>query len=135
MKAKFYVLIITIVFFSCKKENNSFEKKLEGTWELSSFTSGLTGKNTSVNAGNGTIYKFTAIQFQKFDNGQLIKSGTFIIKKDTIQLVNRIGNKIIFNNESGGMFFELDESYLSFFIDAPDGGGTTYKRIISPIPQ
>ena len=85
MKSIFYVIILTVILFGCKKENNSFENKLEGTWELSSFTTGLTGKTTIVNPGSGTKYKFTANQFQRFDNSTLIESGNYYIKQDTIK--------------------------------------------------
>jgi hypothetical protein len=133
MKFKLIILMFFVLISSCKKENTSLEKKIEGTWELHSFTMGLTGKVTYVQPGNGEIYKFSSNQFQRFENRQLIKTGTFSIKKDTIHLVNRIGNKIIFNNNNDGLFFDLDETYLSFFIDANDGGGETYKRITQPV--
>jgi hypothetical protein len=133
MKFKLIILMFFVLISSCKKENTSLERKIEGTWELHSFTSGLTGKNSTVLTGNGSIFKFSSNQFQRFENGQLIKTGTYSIKKDTFHLVNRIGNKIIFNNVNDGLFFDLDDTYLSFFIDANDGGGETYKRVTQPI--
>lgn len=127
MKRILTLIFLSIIFLSCKKENPVI-KTLKGTWELSSSNSGFANIVTNYPSGNGFIIKYTSNKYQRFSKGQLVESGTYNIKKDSIRIFGELGDKIIYNHQDE-IFFTVDETHLSFFMDANDGGGVTYSRV------
>ena len=119
-------------WMACKKESNvPVSDSLRGTWELRDDVNGMTGRVTHHKAGNDTTIKFTSDTYESRAGGKLIKSGTYIVKKDTFHLDHTLKNKIIFDNQQNGIstFFEISDNKLSFIIDAYDAPGLVYERI------
>jgi hypothetical protein len=124
------VLIAAISFSACKKDKIPVSDSLTGTWELS-VDGGGWGPIIHHKPGNDTLAVFTATTYAFYDGKQLVKSGTYITKKDTSYLYNQLKNRIIFDGQSDDIhqFYDIGNNQLSFFIDANDAGSTTYRRI------
>jgi hypothetical protein len=133
MKRNLLYLLLAIaimIVFSCKKEL-PISDSLTGTWELSVDYGGWSGVHNHK-PGNDTLVVFTPTTYAFYQKGSLVKSGTYITKKDTIAMYGTLGNRIIFNSESGvyaDEFFTIQNNQLNLFIDGWDAGGTTYRRI------
>ena len=115
-----------------KKESNvPVSDSLIGTWELRADVNGITGHVTNHKAGKDTIITFTSNTYESRAKGKLVKSGTYIVKRDTFYLDHTMKNKIIYDNLPNDIstFFEISNNQLSFIIDAYDAHGVTYQRI------
>jgi hypothetical protein len=93
-KMKHTILIIFLssgifLFDSCKKDtinqNADNSSSIVGNWELRIDQTGMT-PTINYASGNGNILKFTATDYQVYNNGQLVKSGKYAIIKDTTAL-------------------------------------------------
>jgi hypothetical protein len=65
------------------KENIDFEAALVGSWELRHTSSAWLPAGTNHAAGNGNLIKFTNSTYEKYTDGQLVKSGTYSVIKDS----------------------------------------------------
>ena len=114
------------------KNNNPILKSLVGSWELKKEQLGMLPVNYP--SGNGNILKFTETGFQFFTNGQLVKSGQYIIVGDNsvtteVCLViptDQYRNRIIYDNNyfDTKIFLQVSENKLTFLSGcfAVDGG-------------
>lgn len=125
-------LLIAGCCVACNKESNiPVSDSLIGTWELRMDINGMTGHVTHHKAGNDTIIKFTSNTYESRAKGKLIKSGTYVVKRDTFSLDHTLKNKIIYDDipDNISTFFGISDNQLSFIIDAYDAPGVVYERI------
>lgn len=62
----------------CKKESNE-NNSIAGQWELRQISGMLT---TNYPAGNGTILRFSAKGYERYQNSQLVEAGTYVLVAD-----------------------------------------------------
>lgn len=151
---KYFVVIIClgalIVFLSgCEKnvaiEESTLEESTDssfiiGTWELRLAQSGMV-PTIEYAAGNGNILKFSGSFYEKYLNGNLIKSGHYNVVKDTsvmdvVGLIIPAGqftNRIIFDSDfsSRKTFIEVSNNKLTFlsgFFPTDGGSRLVYER-------
>jgi hypothetical protein len=97
--------------------------KITGTWELREEQGGMMPSKTYV-PGNGTYLIFTDTNYERYNNGIMIRSGKYSIVKDStfykeVGLVMPDGeytNRIIFENDpaSSKIFFQISGEELTF---------------------
>ncbi|MBE7176707.1 MAG: hypothetical protein INR69_09900 [Mucilaginibacter polytrichastri] len=104
---------------------------LRGKWELSSETSGMTGKNTTFPSGNGSILQFGEKTYEVYTGGKQTKSGTYTLNREKSILTGENGNRIIYDGVSDGIrtFFRVDDEGLHIWIDAYDAPSSTYRKV------
>jgi hypothetical protein len=144
---KYVVVVIClaaiIVFFgNCKKDVvNSIS--IIGTWELRQAQNGMI-PTLNYSPGNGNILIFSESGYEKYTNGNLIKSGDYTLVRDvsaeeTVGLVIPPGqfiNRIIFDTDlaSSKTFIEVSNNkltLLSGFFPLDGGSNVSYERIES----
>jgi hypothetical protein len=112
---------------------------MEGRWELRQASGMIT---IDYPAGNGHLLIFTTAGYQKYDSGQLVKSGSYVMVDDNTAEANtclvlpagQYTKRIIYDNNSNAqkIFLQLEENKLSFISGcyAYDAGHTlVYKRV------
>lgn len=127
-----FSLIVALTVLSCNKEPLPISDSLTGTWEMHIDVNGMTGKPTYHKPGNDTLIKFTDKTYAYYQKDKLIRSGTYLVKKDTFLIGQTIKNRIIYDNQinnSIAEFIEIKNNQLTFFIDADDAPSVTYQRI------
>jgi hypothetical protein len=93
--------------------------------------------------GNGTILKFSDSLYERYENGNLIKSGQYKLIMDTsveaeVGLVippGQFTNRIVYDNDSASdkTFIEVSNNKLTFlsgFFPSDGGSDVSYERII-----
>ena len=103
MKTLRPLLVLFIALFTvsaCKKEKEeSDELRLVGEWEIRSSVGGLS-PSTQFPEGNGKILKFSETGYQRLENGQVIKSGTYEIIEEKFWAGNY---RIVFDGDLTGL--------------------------------
>jgi hypothetical protein len=147
---KHFILIIslgaiTIFLGSCKKDiskvDNINSNSIVGIWELRQAQNGMI-PTIEYSPGNGDILKFSDSTYENYTNGNLIKSGHYILIRDTsveaeVGLViptGRFTNRIIFNSDfaSRKTFIEVSNNkltLLSGFFPLDGGSNQLYEKI------
>lgn len=124
------VLTILFTFSACKKK--SIEKGINGTWELRHVAGGmLAGVDPNIKKGNGDIYIFNNQNFERYSNGKIIQSGTFVISTESKDINNNHANSaIIFSTSTEKYYTNLSGDKLIIFMGviAADGVEVTYER-------
>jgi hypothetical protein len=126
-----FALIVSALFLGCKKDA-PVSDSLAGTWELRIDVNGLSGRATYHKTGNDTLAIFTDNTYAFYQKNNLVKSGTYQIKRDTFSLDHTLKNRIIYDHQDQGTirnFFDIQNNQLSFFIDAYDAPSVTYQRL------
>ncbi|TKC00680.1 hypothetical protein [Pedobacter cryophilus] len=123
----YFLLLSTFLIISCKKEEIP---SIVGTWELSRETGGFTGQTKDFPIGNGIIIKFSSDTYQRYENNQLLSSGTYKLMKENSLITREVGNRLIFDNSTNSprIFTTVSNSRLELFLDAYDGGGVSYRK-------
>ena len=126
----FLLITTAFIFTSCKKQSIPISDSIVGRWELSQDGGGW-GPIIYHKPGNDTLAIFTATTYSFYNREKLVKSGTYVVKKDTSYLYNQLMNRIIFDNNTDltREFTDIQNNQLSFWLDAYDAGSTTYRRI------
>ena len=121
------LLLLFLLFYSCKKEL-TIEEKLLGKWELRTSYNGWTGATTTYSSGNGNIREFTRTTYSRYSNGQIDETGTYAIVRDTIW--GQLADRIIYNGFNGfpESFLSLEGNNLRFYSIIVGSGGQ-YERI------
>ncbi len=132
--------IIAPAFFwgSCKKDNTN-TSVIQGDWELRSSQVSITPVKT-FDPGNGNKLVFTENTYKAYTNGQLTKSGQYLLVRDTFAPCSvqeaQVGTRIVYDNDySGtGVFVTLSGSKLTFYSGcfAVDGGSTQVYEKLTP---
>jgi len=142
---KYFIVTIclaAIIVFSgsCKKDvANSIS--IIGTWELRQAQNGMI-PTIDYSPGNGNILIFSESGYEKYANGNLIKSGHYTLVRDVsveavVGLVVPSGqftNRIIFDTDfaSSKIFIEVSNNrlnLLSGFFPLDGGSNVLYERI------
>ncbi|HEY8661645.1 MAG TPA: hypothetical protein VFF80_02610 [Bacillota bacterium] len=125
-----FVILVTLILFSCKKEKTQQSQSIVGTWELRTGFNGQGGA-TNYPKGNGRILKFTATSYQIYSNGQILKSGTYELVKDSSYILGKTAQRIIYDNEQNSVrsFVEVVSATLTLTLDAYDAPSALYLRI------
>lgn len=76
---------ILAVFPGCNKQKNDMSSQIIGRWELREVQNGMIPAVTYP-AGNGIVLVFTGAGYERYENGQLVKSGHYAIVKDNAAL-------------------------------------------------
>ena len=137
---------IIIFFESCKNDipksdiNNS---SIISTWELRRTQGGMRAVK-DYPPGNGPILKFSDSLYERYENGNLIKSGHYKLIRDTsvekeVGLVippGQFTNRIVYDNDSASekTFIEVSNNKLTFlsgFFPSDGGSDVSYERIIN----
>ena len=134
-------LCLGAIFFlliSCGKKTiaeKSFSKAaLAGTWELRESQNGMM-PTTQHAPGNGSRFRFTKTAYEQYQDGNLVKSGSYQVVRDTT-VQREVGldlpagqftNRLILANDASAtkIFFEIEGNKLTllsgFF---PTDGGS-----------
>jgi hypothetical protein len=122
-------------FTACKKSNSQLF--IVGTWELIQRSGGF-APTIAFPPGNGNQLKFTGSTYQQFTNGQLTKSGTYRLEKQTYNTGDPVGQPptatidiIFYDNEQNGHKLKKEGNTLihDYTADAYDGITTVYKKL------
>lgn len=115
---------------ACKKSNNS-SPSVVGTWELRIEVNGFSGAQTNFPNGNGNLLKFTQTTYAEFENHQQIKSGSYQMVKDSFTVMHRVGDRIIYDNETNVIhrFITIDGNKLKIEFDGYDTPSYTYEKM------
>jgi hypothetical protein len=111
-----------ITFFAaCEKNNRDISPSITGEWELLR----ISGSRPVINypSGNGNVIKFTNSSYESFENGRLVKTGTYTIVEDasvqaSVCLVlpqEKYRNRIIYDNDYNATkkFIDVSSDTLS----------------------
>jgi hypothetical protein len=134
-------VVVLIVFFgSCKKDVAS-HGSITGTWELRQAQNGMV-PTIDYPAGNGNILIFSGSGYEKYTNGNLVKSGQYTLVSDasaeaSVGLVipqGQFTTRIIFDNDlvSPKTFIEKSSNkltLLSGYFPLDGGSHLLYERI------
>jgi hypothetical protein len=142
---KYFIVTIClaaiIVFFGSCKKDRTMSISIIGTWELRQAQNGMI-PTIDYSPGNGNILIFSESGYEKYTNGNLIKSGHYTLVRDVsaeavVGLVIPSGqftNRIIFDTDfaSSKTFIEVSNNrltLLSGFFPLDSGSNTSYERI------
>ena len=131
------MLLFGLLFalLSCKKDNQvAISDNLVGSWEFRGIACFCAPNiNTiSPSPGNGNIlYFFENNTYKHFQKTQLVKSGTYEIKKETF--FGTPVNRIIYDSDTTAMktFFKIENNKLTLYGTVPvaaDGSEEYYAR-------
>ena len=143
MKKLITIICFGILFFSSCKKSDVSSTSIVGTWELRGAQYGMTPGN-QYGPGNGNLFKFSVLTYQKYKDGNLIKSGQYKLVHDPsaeaeVGLVIPAGqftNRIVFDHDysSQKTFIQISDNRLSFlsgYFPTDGGSGESYQRIDS----
>jgi len=136
---------IIIFFESCTNDiskSDSNNSSIINTWELRRMQGGMNPVK-DYPPGNKTILKFSDSLYERYENGNLIKSGHYKLIRDTsveteVGLVipsGQFSNRIIYDSDSASRktFIEMSNyklTFLSGFFPSDGGSDVSYERII-----
>lgn len=127
----FAVLLITQPGCTPEKNLDTTDPKVTntaaaivGTWELSKTTGAMNPQPSLYPAGNGNLLKFTASGYEMYQNGVLVKTGTYAIIKDltvseSVCLVfdaGRFTDRIVYDGDYNAqkVFLEMTNKKINF---------------------
>lgn len=128
MKGLILLAVLGAFFISitgCGKNNypGASSSSLRGSWELRQVQAGMI-PTVQHPPGNGSIAKFTAGNYEFYANGQLTKSGTYTITRDTTAgkatcltiPAGRFTNRIIYDGDQNAtkVFVQISGDTLTF---------------------
>jgi hypothetical protein len=132
--------LVLITVSACEKASLPEQPgKLPGKWELRETVSGV-GLRTYAE-GNGTRYEFGSTTYEKYENGNLVKQGTYTVVQDDSaamkigivipagQFTKRI--RLDADNAGDRFFFQSNGSQLillSGFFPLDGGLKATYEK-------
>jgi hypothetical protein len=132
-----FIIIIFCAATACKKSNNSSDSPIVGLWELRTVRGGF-APDIIYAPGSGHVIKFAAATYQQFENGQMVKSGTYQLAKDSVRtgdpLVSPphyvIVDMIFYDNEPYGHSIKIDNDKFTFNYGAivTDGIEKIYQK-------
>ncbi|MGN6803064.1 MAG: hypothetical protein ACTHJN_14270 [Ginsengibacter sp.] len=131
MKARYFKLILISVFFlCCRKENTTASQSIVGTWELQTEYNGQ-GGSVNYPRGNGHVLIFTNTTYEVYSDGQLQNSGTYELTIDSSYMMGKLANRIIYDNQQNTIrnFVEVSSNTLFMRIDAYDAPSVKYMRL------
>lgn len=120
---KQYILTICygaiIISFSCCIKQRAAEETggslvIIGTWELKHAQNGMSPE-INYPSGNGNMLKFADSTYERFTNNTLVKSGHYIIIKDS-SVVQEVGLNIPFGQFTNRIIFDNEFSTRKTFI-------------------
>jgi hypothetical protein len=79
--ALFFILGLSLLFNSCKNEEEILINSIVGIWEIRSSGGYIFLPRTVYKSMNGGIMKFTSTEYQLFEQGQLLRSGKYKLRK------------------------------------------------------
>lgn len=136
MRLFIYGAMFTMLITGCSKDKRELKKvnaSLKGIWELRMISGTMTPPATYA-PGNGYTLQFDGSRFEKYENGTLVKSGTYKLvheanAQNIVCLVvdkGKFEQKIVFAPESDerDMLIEIDGDNLAVLTGcfATDGG-------------
>lgn len=102
-KIALFTLLAGLAQWGCRRSAGCMTTALESRWELRK----VSGMSTvTYPPGNGNILQFTGSRYQIYQNGALVKSGAYLVIKDTtvntstclIFAPGRFANRIIYDS-------------------------------------
>jgi hypothetical protein len=131
MKTRTFLLIIVAAccLVACRKSEN-IAPNLNGKWELRSYRGGYQGVDSTLAAGNGTIYQFNNDHtYNFFYKGALNAQGTYQYKKNGYTDGGTTTyDEIVFDN-TGGVMVVLNGNNLTIGNTWADGLAYNYQKI------
>ncbi|WP_069659045.1 hypothetical protein [Arcticibacter eurypsychrophilus] len=131
---KLNVLLVFVItaLLGCAKDKETLPN-LEGNWELRETVNGQTGIVSELPAGNGTYIQFSANEFKRFQDGELINEGTYTLYKYNTKITQKEAYKIAFNNNdpfSISTYYTIKNNELVITEDAYDAPASIYMKIL-----
>lgn len=113
---------------SCQKDNTAdgtdIAGAIIGTWELRQTSGGLGTQVNDYPPGNGNMIKFTNTRYENYENGVLVKSGTYTVIDDAsvnesvcLEFAEgQFTHRIIYDNNYNDtrVFVEIVQNKLNF---------------------
>lgn len=139
----FGLAVLSITVGGCKKNTSTDSSKaLEGSWELREVSGGMLAGSTKYSPGNGNLLNFAGSNYELHANGQLQKSGQYIVVidktvEDNVCLVipkGQFTNRVIYDNDTTATkhFFEINDNQLVFYYGCyalDNGHRYVYERV------
>jgi len=134
MKTKVFLTITVAIcsLMACKKsENVPATPNLNGKWELRRYHGGFPGVDSTLVAGNGTIYQFNSDNTYKyFVKGTLTSQGTYQYKKNGYKDGGTATyDEVLFDNAVNGDMVVLNGTKLTIGNTWSDGLAYDYQKI------
>jgi hypothetical protein len=121
------ICLVAIIVFSgsCKKDAGKIDSNADliGSWELRQAQHGMI-PTTDHPSGNGNIFKFSVSRYEKYTNGNLVKSGKYDLITDSsvetevglVILPGQFTSRIIFDGDltAGKTFIEVSNNKMTF---------------------
>jgi len=123
-------MMVLFTIISCEKKATGPE--LDGTWELRHVAGiQVPGVDPNFKPGNGNSFKFDGQNFEKYNDGKKVLSGSFTVtpEKD-VPVNNRKANySIKFNNEKKLYMLLSGNKFILFDgVIAADGTESTFEK-------
>ncbi|HEV8283182.1 MAG TPA: hypothetical protein VGQ09_02665 [Chitinophagaceae bacterium] len=133
MKQIIIVLLLGLVFTTCKKDSNNLYSKFAGKWEYERFD-GYPFNNTYQPPGNGNIIVLRKNgDFERMRHDTVVFKGSYYLKekKDCYQNEKRVFFLTNDNSFSNDRFIEIDDNKLLLCTSSCliDGGITIYRKL------
>lgn len=135
MKNPFLLFIISLMIFfaGCDKEER-LESNLQGTWELRHVFGGqIAGVSPDYLPGNGNIIKFDGAKYERWYDGKMVSSGTFMIIESKTEIDGtKYSYKLDFDDKMMlDVHFKISDKKLmmSNGSQSHDGTTLTYQKI------
>ncbi|WP_293788826.1 hypothetical protein [uncultured Pedobacter sp.] len=130
MKNLLVITLALLMVISCKKQPSNISP-LAGKWELKAAIDGLTGTKKVVASGKGNTFIFTDKEYEKREDGKVVKTGSYSIKAFTSMITGRQEKQILFDGRESETknYFTINHDTLTLSLDAYDASSTIYVKI------
>lgn len=141
MRGIIALLALLACFSGCKKTGSDNPGLMEGTWELRMAQASIIPPS-HYTAGNGNRLKFTGSNYEMYTNGQLVKSGAYVLVTDPTASAETCLNiqpgeftsRIVYDGDNSPpkLFIQVSNNKLTFLSGcfAVDGGARKeYERL------
>jgi hypothetical protein len=105
---------------------------LQNSWEFRSFVGGYRPPNQNPNLppGNGIIWKFMDSIYERYDKGQLYRTGKYSVIKDSSRATGRLMDALIFEKNSyPKLHFEIVKDTLIIYMGVISADGTIERYV------
>ena len=137
----FFLFILPLANWGCKKNANHGSGSISGTWELRAMSGGMMPGSTQYAAGNGNIVEFSGAGYKIYKGGLVVKSGQYTVVQDasvdtSVCLVfpkGKYTSRVVYADSTAAkIFYQVEGDMLTFYsgcyaLDA--GHREEYQRV------
>lgn len=129
MKNLIIITFVILLATSCKKSPSNVNS-LVGKWELTGTIDGFTGAKKDLATGKGNTFIFTDNDYEKREDGILVRAGNYSIKSFQSIITKRAEKQILFDSIENGVknYFTVKGDTLILSLDAYDAPSSIYVK-------